>query len=621
MKALKLALKIFAGLLILLIVLLVVAYFALTRWINPNDFKPQIIEAVQQATGRTAVLNGNIGWSFYPNLGIQIEDAALGNPPGFNQPTFATIESADLLLNWDELLEGKVQISRLILNGLQVHLITDGKKNNWTFPSTTSNTPANAQDEDQQLSFMLQEVELNNGTLTYDDNNTKAHYPLTIFNLSSPNFTLVAPMEVKASGNIMSDNLSGGFKIDSLFFDMKTQDLINLNNLAFSSHFTYVDNSDQNIPIVLDLSGNVGIDLEHNGVTLTNIKFALNQILNGTLNAKVQNFANPVYSGNIKLPSFALESLLNSFNQHLPNLPNKTQFANTSLNTNFAGSLKNVSLTNLALGFGNTMITGTINFNSFTPFNMNEKLAINQLDVADFADLKGAALPLQNVNLQGSLKVAGFDPQNMPSTLNASQAIHINNITLKGFDLATLLNNIDIIVNNIINIRKVSDAYSQIQSQLSEIENVGSINASNGKSTNLGSLDTEVVIANGVVTTPKLLLSGPLVKVTGTGTVNLNQRNVDYQLNSQVIASSRNIVKTLTIPYNIKGPFASIQQGVDWNSVNSQIVGFITGQITRTVTSVVTTVVSTPVEAVGGVAKGVAGVLSHIFGGSKASQS
>lgn len=621
MKLVKLGLKILLGLIIFLVILALVGYLALTHWINPNSFKPQIIQTVEQATGRTVTLDGNLAWSFYPNLGIEINNAALGNPKGFAQPTFATIDSANLLLRWHALLERRIQISHLVLNGLQIHLITDGAKNNWTFPSTAPSSPANTKAEEQQMSFMLEEIELNNGSIIYDDNRTKVHYALTNLNISSPNFTLVAPMEVKASGDLMSDDLAGGFKIDSLFINMKSENEFEFNKLALNSHFNYVSNNNQNIPIILDLSGNVILNTKTSTVNLSGVKFSLNQVLSGNLNAKIQNFKAPHYSGNLTLPTFSLENVLSIFNKSLPDIPNKNQFANTSLKTNFAGTKNALSLSDLKLGFGNTIITGTLNLSSFSPFKLNENLAINQIDLADFTDLKGARLPMQDLTLQGALSVDSFDAQDMPSSLNASQNILVKYITIKGFDLGTVLNNLDIIVNNIVNLKKVSDAYSQIQSQLSAIENVGAIDASNGKETDFGSLVAHVVIKDGVVTTPTLTLSGPLVKVTGNGKIDLNKLTVNYQLNSQVIASSRNIVKTLVIPYNLNGPFSNIQQGVDWSSVNGQVVGFITSQIGRTVTSVVSTVVSAPVEAVGGVAKGVAGALSHIFGGTKASQS
>ena len=77
MKILKLSLKVLLGLIALFAILSVLGYFALTRWINPNTFKPQIEQIVQQETGRSLTLTGDLRWKFFPNVGLHIGQAAL----------------------------------------------------------------------------------------------------------------------------------------------------------------------------------------------------------------------------------------------------------------------------------------------------------------------------------------------------------------------------------------------------------------------------------------------------------------------------------------------------------------------------------------------------------------
>lgn len=621
MKVLKLSLKILAGMITLLLILAVIGYVALTRWVNPNDYKPQIIAMVHQETGRDLTLTGKLSWELFPNIGIHIGEASLSNPAGFSQETFAQIDSASLLVSWNQLLHGKVQISTLILNGLQLYLVSDGDKNNWTFPVTASSSSETASNE--ALSFMLQDLSLNSGTITYDNLQSKTHFAVNNLNVDIPDFSLIAPMSIKANGNFANDNLNSAFKLNTSFSYDLPHNILTLNNIALNSNSNYTNNNDQTYQINLKALGNVVADLNKQKVTVSNVQFTLNQMMNGTLNLTLNNFTRLGYTGNINIPAFSLGDFLNTFGQTLPNIPNKDQFSNTRLQTNFIGNTQRIALREMDLGIGNTDITGNLNFASFSPFDVREDLHINQVDLADFTDLNGARLPMQTITLQGDMSVDGFDSSDMPNTLNASQKIAIQSIVLKGFDLNALIKDIDVMVNNILNVKKVSDAYQSIQNQMTELadaQKVG-VNASNGKQTDFGSLTGYVVIQNGVLTTPNLLLSGPLVKVSGQGKVNLNQKSMDYTLTAQVLASGRNIVKNLTIPYTLSGPFSNLQQGVDWVSVQTQVVAFIMGQLGRTVTSTVTTVISAPIEAVGGVAKGVAGALSHIFGGGAASAS
>ena len=45
----------------------VVAIAALVSLIDPNQFKPQLAEQVRKSTGRELVMEGEIGWRFWPS--------------------------------------------------------------------------------------------------------------------------------------------------------------------------------------------------------------------------------------------------------------------------------------------------------------------------------------------------------------------------------------------------------------------------------------------------------------------------------------------------------------------------------------------------------------------------
>ena len=63
-----------------IIALVVVAIAIAMAVINPNDYKPQIEQAVEKQTNLDLVLEGDIGWSFIP-LGLELN-------------TFGTISNA-----------------------------------------------------------------------------------------------------------------------------------------------------------------------------------------------------------------------------------------------------------------------------------------------------------------------------------------------------------------------------------------------------------------------------------------------------------------------------------------------------------------------------------------------
>lgn len=112
--------------LIIAIVLLVVVFLAgaavLVATVDPNDHKDTIISRVKQATGRDLMLEGDIGLSFFPKLGIKLGQAELSNAPGFGKSPFASVDNIGVSVDLLSLLRMKVQADTIELKGLRMNL-------------------------------------------------------------------------------------------------------------------------------------------------------------------------------------------------------------------------------------------------------------------------------------------------------------------------------------------------------------------------------------------------------------------------------------------------------------------------------------------------------------------
>ena len=60
---------------------------AVVTLVDPDRFRPAIVAAVQQSTGRTLTLDGDVGLKLLPCCAVEVTQAALGNPPGFDRPS------------------------------------------------------------------------------------------------------------------------------------------------------------------------------------------------------------------------------------------------------------------------------------------------------------------------------------------------------------------------------------------------------------------------------------------------------------------------------------------------------------------------------------------------------
>ena len=110
---------------------------------DPNNLKPRIAAAVEQATGRKLALNGpiHLSWSLWPTIAMQ--DVALANPPGFSRPQMATLQRLDLQLAVLPLLQGRVVIARLVLVHPDIRLEQDAQgHSNWQFAPVATTAAA-----------------------------------------------------------------------------------------------------------------------------------------------------------------------------------------------------------------------------------------------------------------------------------------------------------------------------------------------------------------------------------------------------------------------------------------------------------------------------------------------
>lgn len=166
-----------------LVVLVVVAAIVGVLTFNPNRFKPRIIAAVQQATGRTLTLAGPIGIKLSLHPTIEARDVALANPPGFSRPDMARLAALDLRLGLVALLHDRIAIDRLVLVRPDILLErTKAGAANWRFapaaaPARPAGAPAHPSTGAPTASptgsaVFVQDLRIEDGTLGYRDDTT-----------------------------------------------------------------------------------------------------------------------------------------------------------------------------------------------------------------------------------------------------------------------------------------------------------------------------------------------------------------------------------------------------------------------------------------------------------------
>jgi AsmA protein len=144
---------------------------------DPDRYKPQVVAAVKQATGRDLTLQGHIRLALSLQPTLTVQGVSFANPPGFSRPEMATLERLDVEVALIPLLSHRVEIDRLVLVKPDIILETNAQgQPNWQFaPQASPAAPQPAAGGPQagtSTRISVADVRIDNGTLTWRDGAT-----------------------------------------------------------------------------------------------------------------------------------------------------------------------------------------------------------------------------------------------------------------------------------------------------------------------------------------------------------------------------------------------------------------------------------------------------------------
>jgi len=115
----------------ILLSLLTLTVILLPLLINVQQYIPEIEEKISQKTGRQFSIGRDMSISVFPWIGLSCSNLRLGNSPDFGGGEFLEIEFLEARLKILPLLKRQIQISRFIIDGLEINLEkkADGKGN------------------------------------------------------------------------------------------------------------------------------------------------------------------------------------------------------------------------------------------------------------------------------------------------------------------------------------------------------------------------------------------------------------------------------------------------------------------------------------------------------------
>lgn len=207
MKMLKYSL----GLLFVLLVLLLAAPF----FLNVDDYKQQIEQQVEDATGRTLKIGG-LQASLFPWIGLTLDDVVLANRNGFSDHDFLKVKHLDIQVAFLPLLNRQVEIARFKLDAPEIFLERNAKgEGNWEdlIPAPSSEPVAEKQDDSSSdtgfalAALSAELLQLHDGRFIWLDAQSDTRIALTDVQLDLDDVQLERPVHGKLSVRLNDDKI------------------------------------------------------------------------------------------------------------------------------------------------------------------------------------------------------------------------------------------------------------------------------------------------------------------------------------------------------------------------------------------------------------------------------
>ncbi|WP_439134668.1 AsmA family protein [Pseudomaricurvus sp.] len=445
--------RIIAGIVGLVVVLIIGAVLYLTMVLDPNDFRDDI-EKLAAKQGVPLEINGNLSWQWFPTLGLSVEGVKVmtGDEALLDAQRLAAAVAVMPLFS------GNVSIEALEFSGVQVNVWKDKQgRGNWEMlqqsqqlsqeqsqTDTQAEAPGAADDSattetstGTPVSLVIERLRLEDTHLIYRDLAAGSRIELSDLNLSVDGFDLTGqPFDLQQSATLKLDG-------------QQPLDISSEGRLGFDLEKQYLSMSDLQLevaanqtPMTLELSGDVALE---------------------TLAAELDLALKPVN----------LAKWLTQFGIELPEMSAADALSKVSMSSKVVGNDGAWKLNNLSLKLDDTTFAGHagIDKNGAMELVLNgDKLDLDRYLPVPQEEVAAAKKEAKQAPAQGAkTSAAGANPLIMSDEpldlsalkdLDASAAITLAQLTAKQLDFTDLVFKLNA-KSGLVNLQTVSAALDQ----------------------------------------------------------------------------------------------------------------------------------------------------------------
>ncbi len=558
-----------------LVIVFVAGAAILVATVDPNDHKESIIAAVKDATGRDLKLEGDIGFSFFPKLGVNLGQAEFSNAKEFGDTPFAKVDKVGVSVDLLSLLKMKVQADTIELKGLRVNL----KKNkngqtNWddlVGKSSGDTSKAATTDEGSSIGLEVAGIHITDSELIYDDQQAGNKITLNPIELKTGSIGSGKPSSISLQLGLEQTNPALSADVD-----LNTKARLNLSTavyqltdlvLAVQAKGDSMPNGELNLKVNSDVEA----DLKREALKLDPIDINLADVgLQGNLSVK--SFSKPNIKFALNSDEIDLAKLIPASDDSASESASESTSSDEKIelpvdmlrSLKIDGSLKVAKL--LASGLTMTDLSakidgsgGVINLNPLT-MNLYQGTYTGSagLNVSGKTPKYSATSDLKNLAIDGLM-----------ADLSENGKSIIRGKTQMAFDVTTSGDRPSILTKQLNGKANFKAEQGALQSKklAQNVEKViaflkGREPKATGEEVVFDSLAGTFNIQNGVAKNDDLKLVTPILYANGKGDIDIAESELDYVM---AIGLSEEPGKA-AIPITIKGPFKKPKFGIDFKA-------------------------------------------------------
>lgn len=384
--------KIIGLLLVGILVLLLVAGLAITQLFDPNDYKDEIRQLVRDKAQLELTLDGEIGWSLFPWLGLEVRDVEVASLERAEQP-FAKVRLLAMSVRVLPLLRKEVQMNAIRIDGLNLDLHIDERGvSNWQPEHTTQQTATEAAPEAElaeeqstaaatsALKFDVSSLIVNSARVDFRDEQSGQRFTLENVQITTGRISEATDINIKLSGFLAGTQplLRARVELSGLAnFDLQRQ-LFLLKELRMAGELAGELFADKTANF--SLRSNLALDLQEQTANISNVRLSVNQ-LKALADLDVSGLDQQLqFAGKLSLSDLNLKEFLPGIGIAVPATSDSKALTSFSMTAQLRGDENSLALDELSIKLDQSSFAGVMGSKDLAAGQIYVQLQGDQLD-------------------------------------------------------------------------------------------------------------------------------------------------------------------------------------------------------------------------------------------------